>query len=360
MTLRPNPVPIRPDFSDARSRPSDHLIRAVAAVLLQAIDWQRADVGTILKHRWPRDETAELLTRAAISPATTSTAGWADTLASVALADLVTNLGPQSAASALFARGIQLSFDANAAVYVPGITASASAAFVAEGAPYPVRKLDTSLGVLLEPHSVGVIATFTRQSLLGSNVEKVVRATLTDAVAATVDVIAFDAQPGTATRPPGLRYSVSGQSASTETPAGEAMLADIAALGAAVAPVAANGPIVIVASPAQALRLRMADVKGIEVLASNGIAAGTVVAIAANALAAAVDPAPRIDVSKTTVLHEEDTAPTALSAVGTPNMIAAPTRSLWQTDTIGLRLRMEISWGLRSSTGIAWMPSTTW
>jgi hypothetical protein len=297
MNIR-KPAPMLDEIPRFRGgRPSDHLIRAVAAILLEAIDRQGPDARTLLKERWPRDETAEFLTRVAVSPATTTTSGWADTLASVALADLVTNLGPQSAASNLFARGLQLSFDTHAAVYVPGITASASAAFVGQGSPFPVRKLDTSPGVLLEPHALGVIATFTRQSLQSSNVDKIVRASLTDAVAASLDLIVFDALAGTGTRPPGLRHNIAGIPASTATPASEAMIADVAALGAAVAPIAANSPIIIVADPAQALRLRMVDVKGIDVLASNALAAGVVIAIAANTFTAALDPAPRMDTS---------------------------------------------------------------
>ena len=43
-------------------------------------------------------------------------------------------------------------------------------------------------------------------------------------------------------------------------------------------------------------------------------------------------------------LHMEDTTPLPIGTVGTPNVIAAPTRSLWQTDTLGLRLTTEMSW----------------
>jgi hypothetical protein len=47
---------------------------------------------------------------------------------------------------------------------------------------------------------------------------------------------------------------------------------------------------------------------------------------------------PRFDVSDQAVLHMEDTAPTAIGTAGTPTVVAAPVRSLWQTDSIGIRM----------------------
>jgi hypothetical protein len=35
-----------------------------------------------------------------------------------------------------------------------------------------------------------------------------------------------------------------------------------------------------------------------------------------------------------------ETSPTAISIPGTPNVIAAPVQSMWQTDTVSLRLVM--------------------
>jgi hypothetical protein len=34
-------------------------------------------------------------------------------------------------------------------------------------------------------------------------------------------------------------------------------------------------------------------------------------------------------------------------------VLATPSRSLWQTDSLGLRMIMEVSWGLRASSGLA-------
>jgi hypothetical protein len=74
----------------------------------------------------------------------------------------------------------------------------------------------------------------------------------------------------------------------------------------------------------------------------------------------AVDPVPRIEVSKEAVFHSEDTLPLAISATGEPNTIAAPVRSLWQTDCVAVRLIMQVAFGLRANNGVAWTENVTW
>src|SRR5262249_30677833 len=129
-----------------------------------------------------------------------------------------------------------------------------------------------------------------------------------------------------------------------------------------VTAIAGNGPIIFIAASdqAHAVRVFLRGLPVYTVLTSSAMPAGTVIAIAANALASALDPAPRIDLSTEALLHMVDTNPAQIAIVGTPNQISAPSRSLFQTDTIGLRLRMEVSWGLRNTQGLAWVSNTTW
>jgi hypothetical protein len=60
--------------------------------------------------------------------------------------------------------------------------------------------------------------------------------------------------------------------------------------------------------------------------------------------------------SRQSVLHME-TAPLPIVDGGTPT---APVRSLYQTDSIGLKLRVELAWGLRANGAIAWTQGVTW
>jgi hypothetical protein len=64
-----------------------------------------------------------------------------------------------------------------------------------------------------------------------------------------------------------------------------------------------------------------------------------------------------IETSKEAVYHEEATTP--LPIVGTAGAIAAPVRSVFQTDAIGIRVRAHAAWavapgGAQVINGINW------
>jgi Phage capsid family len=320
-------------------------------------------VREVLRQHWPSDRDVELVLRAESSPATVNTDGWADTLAATAVADFIVSMGPASAGAVLLSRGLQLQFG-NAAILCPGLlSAATNASFVEEAAPIPVRQFSVD-GPRLEPKKFATISTFTEEAFSHSTpvIEALVRTVLTESVGLALDAALFDASAGDATRPAGLRYNISGLAPSAATPPSEALAEDARELVRAVAGVAGNAPVVLIGSPEQAvsLRLWMGRDAPYEVLASSGLADGMVIAVASNALASAVDPAPRIDVSRTAVLHMEDAAPLHISSEGTPATVAAPVRSLFQTDAIGLRLQFQIDWALRNPGGLAWMSNVTW
>ncbi|MET0707903.1 MAG: hypothetical protein ABWY82_13840 [Tardiphaga sp.] len=41
-------------------------------------------------------------------------------------------------------------------------------------------------------------------------------------------------------------------------------------------------------------------------------------------------------------------------------MIAAPSRSTWQTDVTGIRQLWFLNWSMRRTGGVAWMTGTNW
>ena len=104
------------------------------------------------------------------------------------------------------------------------------------------------------------------------------------------------------------------------------MVDDITALAGSVSAVAGSGPIIIIASPRQAISLSLRTVDfPFQVLPSAGLADKTVLAIAGNALASALDPMPRLDVgSEGPIVMADDAGP-----ISTSGAIATPTRSLW-------------------------------
>lgn len=296
----------------------------------------------------------DLVKRAASAPAMTSVTGWAAELAQRVVADTLEALGPASAAADLFRQGLSLSFDRAGIISVPGFAAPDSgntSAFVAEGQPIPVFQANAKPAEL-GPHKVAGICVLTREMIESSNAEKLVGDVMTRSVGRTVDEVLFDANPGDAARPRGLRYGVAASTASNATEGFEAFAEDLGTLAQAVSAVAGNAPITYIASPARAVSMRMRlSGPGVTVLASNAVINDLLV-VATAALASAIGSEPEIETAKATSLHM-DSAPQAIGSAG-------PARSLWQTDAIGLKVRWPVSWVLRDPRGFAWMTPTGW
>lgn len=174
----------------------------------------------------------------------------------------------------MLGQGLQLTFGSNVAISVPSFVAAAgNVGWVDEAAPIPVRQLNVLGGPMLTPDKLGVITALTSEMLTGSNAEAMVRDALTQSAALALDTALLDANAGTTTRPAGLRYGIAALTASALADPLEAMLKDIAALAAAVAPVGGNAPIVLVANPVRAmmLRLRAPRELPVAVLASSAV-----------------------------------------------------------------------------------------
>jgi hypothetical protein len=62
--------------------------------------------------------------------------------------------------------------------------------------------------------------------------------------------------------------------------------------------------------------------------------------------------------SENAAIHEDD-APSAIATVGTPNVVAAPVRGLFQADTIAMRTILHTGWIARSGA-VAKVDSVRW
>jgi Phage capsid family len=333
------------------------LVRAAICHLLAEIEGGFAN--EIGKRLWPEDRDLTVLQRATVSPATMTNQS---SLVASAVSDLFKSMGGASAGSQVLSRGMRLNFDGKGPILVPSLVASAdNASFVGEAAPIPAHMLAFGAPTLA-PRKFGSLMVYTREMLSRStpNVEAVVRAVLTESTALALDVALFSNTAGDAIRPPGLLNGISALPASTATSPSEAMSADIATLASAVAPIAGNGPIIFIASPARSVRFKVKrDNISYEVLTSAALADGVLIAVAGNAVASAMDPLPRFNIADEATLHMADN-PGPISATGTPNSVVAPVRNLWQTDSIGLRMLLEIGWTLRNPAGVAWISGATW
>jgi hypothetical protein len=262
-------------------------------------------------------------------------------------------LVPVSASAALIARSLQLEFDHNAEIRVPGLTLP-HAAFIGEGAAIPVVQGTSAIDAVLDPYKLMTIVHLTGETLRSSNAEAMVRAALLANVGPSLDAAMFNTNAGVAgVSPPGL---LQGVAALTPVAGGgiAAMSEDIVALADALAQVAGNGQICLVAALRQSVALNMLLPNGppFPVFSSSALAPGTIIAVATQALATAVS-APVIEASHDAVVQEE-TAPTGDAMTGNP------VRSFYQTDSVGLKFKLPVAWAVRSPSGIAYITGTSW
>jgi hypothetical protein len=222
------------------------------------------------------------------------------------------------------------------------------------------RSSTTSAGATLTPFKLAVITSATGEMLRNLNVETLLRQLLVEATGPALDKVLFSANAAASDRPAGL---LNGIAPLTPATAGsiksEIIIDDLQTLATAIAPVAGNGGMALVASTdaAVALRLRLFQTIEIPILASASLPPRTVIAVAVNAVVSAIDGVPEIDASQDAELHR-DTAPGEI--VTSSGTVAYPVGRIFQTDSVALRLRWPLSWGLRSSAGLAWMQNVNW
>jgi hypothetical protein len=104
--------------------------------------------------------------------------------------------------------------------------------------------------------------------------------------------------------------------------------------------------------------VRGGNLLGIPIIDSGTVPVKTVILIDAADFVSVGGQGPRFEISDQATLHEEDTAPQPITG-GTPSP-ATPVRSLWQTDSLALRLILPLNWTIRRSGVVAWMANVTW
>jgi hypothetical protein len=313
------------------------------------------DPRPILEKTWPTDDAAAALLVSKTARAPQSTADTA-LLESVVASSV---LGPVGAGAQLLQRGLVLSFGRAASITLPALIADAShAAWVAEGMPVPVYSGSVGVPVTMTPHKLMSIFALSREIIDSSNAQTLVEECAKRSIGLALDQALFDSVAGDTARPAGLRHGIAALPASAATDPLEKMLADVGALLAAVAPV--GGPVTLIANTARAAMMPARSRGGTlpVVLGSPAVAAADLIAVATDALAAALNSEIEVEASKGATIHL-DTTPLAIGSPGTPTTVAAPTRSLFQTDSVGLRLRLPVTWALRDPAAAAWVV-TTW
>jgi hypothetical protein len=336
MNAAPRGIPLRPDVSAIRDA-------AVSTLTRECLTKARQALGD------------RVVTRAATAPTTTSSApGLTQTVAA-----FLSTLVPFSAGADLLERSLTLRFDGANAISLPTIALGTPATFIAEGAPIPVRQYPTAPGPTLRPYKLATIATLTSEMVRSVNAEQLIRQALIDSAAPGLDAAMFStAAEVLQQNPAGLLNGIapltasSGGSGANRT---DALLDDLKTLTSALSPVAGKSTIVFVVNPVGSISLRYRVVHPLEdiILPSAAVPVGTIVAVATNAVAAAIEGEPTISASKESAIEMQTTpAPDP--------MTGGPVYSMLQMDGIALKMRWPISWALRDPRGVAWLQSVNW
>jgi HK97 family phage prohead protease/HK97 family phage major capsid protein len=350
---------------------SDLIIRSALCHFVSRATGKTLD--TVLEEKYPGHEPTALITKADATIATTTTSGWASQLVNTATAELVDLLSPFSVYPGLAGKGIKVTFNNNqGAINIPSISTDAALAggFVLEGDPIPVGRFTTA-STSLVPHKFGIITTMSKEAAKYTTpaLENVLRRSILRRTAITLDGILLDATAGSTTRPAGLLNGVSAVASGFGGGDYEAVISDINALMAPFDTANAGRSMVLIMHPAQARKLAMmpgpdgtfgwADrfMSQFTVLTSTSATAARLIAVDAEDFATATGDTPQFDVSEQTTLHMSDTPLELVSAGGT---VADPTRSMFQTNSLALRMILPITWKMRRSGMVQWIDGTSW
>jgi HK97 family phage major capsid protein/HK97 family phage prohead protease len=363
-------------------KPFDHLVRSALVTAVSRA--QTRNPLDVLKERYGEDVQTkavfDIVTRAASAPALTTTTGWAAELVQTAFLDMLETLMPMSVYPGLSGRGPKFTFGRNGIVSIPARTTSTTVAgsFVAQGAAIPVRQ-GAFTATTLTVKKMGVITSFSREMAEHSTpaIEAVLRQAIVEDTSVAIDTILLDATAASATRPAGLRNGVTG---ATPTTGGglAALVGDVKALAGSLI-TSSNGHLrdpVWIMNPIQVLSIQFQTnangqfifqdeiaqgrFRGYPLYQSTTVPSGTVLLLDAADFFSATGDAPVFNASDTATLHMDDTTPLALSATGAPNTVAAPIRSLYQTDSLAIRMTWDLNWAMRRTGVVAFVSSVTW
>lgn len=361
-----------------KNREKGGLIFGSIGVLLRAHIQNKTPEAVALEHY--RDDTEmQQMVRAVAAPADTTTAGWASELVQDGVSQFVELIRPLT----IYGRvpGLRLNFTNKGAIPLPTFGAGGLAGdFVAEGAPIPVKQGVTSSSSF-GPNKLAVISTFTREIAQHSNpsIEALIRAAILADTAEVLDARFGDDAAASAIRPAGLRNATAtgagNINAATGTGDAADIKADIIGVTDRMRTARAGSVGCWIMHPTRKLTLEYMEnalggtqfpsvangfLAGAPILETDGLAENLVIAISQSAMAFGNDFAPEFALSNQTTLHMVDAAPADISAVGTPNTVAAPVQSMFQTDSVALRMCWGLSWKLVRAGGVQVLTSVNW
>jgi len=338
---------------------------------------QHKSTSEVIRERYRNDKGLEaIMTKAAAAPGDTTTSAWAASLLDDQVAGFVDLLANNSVYGALRAVGMSLNFSGYGSIKIPSRTSTKTPAggFVGEGGAIPVKELSFTSQTLTR-HKMGVIVTMTDELADATNgqIETIVRQAILDETSKALDAILLDTSASSTTRPVGLLNGVTHPASAGDSAAN--IIADLKTLLSAFQTDDAGKNLRILINPQRLLGAATAvnavgemqfaeDVRrgvlmGIPFIVSANVQDDEVICINAGEFVTAYD-GPQFSVSNTATLHMEDTSPTAIGTAGSPNAVAAPVRSLFQTNVTGIKMVLPVTWAMRRDSQISMLDTVAW
>lgn len=370
------PKPQAPGIIKDRKNPEagELIFRQAAVKFISHVAKQ--SMNDVIRERYPNDKGLEAITKASTAPGDTVTSAWAAALLEEQVNTFVDLLANNSVYGALRPVGLSLNFAGAGSIKIPARTATATVpgAFVGEGNPIPVKELSFTSQTLTR-HKMGVISTMTEELLDATNsqIEAIVRQAILDDTAKTLDTILMDNVAADAIRPAGLLNGVTPTASAGASAAN--IITDLKALLNVFNTDDAGKNLRIILNPQRLLGLGTAinavgqmqfaedvargELMGVPLVVSANVATDEVHCVNAGEFATAYD-GPAFSVSNTATLHMEDTAPEPIGTTGTPNVVAAPVRSLFQTDVMGIKMVLPVTWTMRRASQVSSLSGVAW
>jgi hypothetical protein len=196
----------------------------------------------------------------------------------------------------------------------------------------------------------------------GNTAASVLGTLIAEQAALSLDAAVFDAAAADAVRPAGLLNGVV-PTAPTAGGGLHAVATDIANMAQAMSAAGISvSDLVIVAGASAAVKLKLlaGPLFDYRVLETTGLAGDTVVAIQPAAIATGFTGAPEVSMAKQATAHFDDTSPLTISTPGSPNTVAAVTRSAWQQNLLFLKVRLNGAWGVVVPGAVQCVNGVTW
>lgn len=335
--------------------------------------YSERSVDEILAERYPGHEATAAITKAAQTLGTTGTAGWVAELQQTSYAALLDALRGKSIYPELRARGMGLNFDAAGSVYIPSLVAGgANGSFFAEGTPMRVGRITTA-GQTMTPRKMGVIIPFSREAAKRStpNLEGLIKKAIVDDTGAVLDSVLLDATAGDTVRPAGLLNGVAAVSTGFAGGDYQAVKEDFKALLKPFIDANAAANIAVIMNASQGLSQSLMDGPlgnadwfkpirdRVTIIESTRATAGRLIAVRAEDFATAMGDTPEFELSNQATIHMEDATPLEIVSATGPTT-ANPVRSFFQTDSMGVRMVMDVSWKMVRSGMVQWVNGTSW